>query len=93
LFGLPKLVENPSETSQDGLRKRTNERAKKPSLGAIFGELRLRNCLENRDRRRIGVPKAAKRGRRAPNRPLPEAEEARSRGLWLFSEQFLQALR
>jgi hypothetical protein len=36
----------------------------------------------------IGVPKAAKRGRKSPDRPLFAAEEARSRGLGLFSKQF-----
>ena len=47
-----------------------------------------RNCLENRNTRRIGVPKAAKRGRSGPNRPLPGADEALSRGHRLFSKQF-----
>src|SRR5215211_2057822 len=60
---------------------------------AYFREFPFRNCLENRDRRRIGVPKGAKRGRGGPDRSLPGVEEARSIGLRPFSKQFLQALR
>jgi hypothetical protein len=36
----------------------------------------------------IGVPKAVERGQRGPDQPLLAAEEARSRGLGLFSKQF-----
>jgi hypothetical protein len=36
----------------------------------------------------IGVPKAAKWGRRDTDRPLPAAKEARLKGLQLFSKQF-----
>src|SRR3954468_21558886 len=38
----------------------------------------------------IGVPKAVERGQRGPDQPLLTAEEARSRGLGLFSKQFLK---
>jgi hypothetical protein len=41
----------------------------------------------------IGVPEAAKRDRKSPDRPPFAAQEARSRGLQLFSKQFLHALR
>jgi hypothetical protein len=37
---------------------------------------------------KIGVLKALKRGRKSLDRPLFAAEEARSRGLGLFSKQF-----
>src|SRR5215213_1550366 len=36
----------------------------------------------------IGVPKAIERGQRGPDQPLLAVEEARSRGLGLFSKQF-----
>ena len=38
----------------------------------------------------IGVPKAVERGQRGPDQPLLAAEEARSKGLGLFSKQFLE---
>ena len=48
-----------------------------------------RNCLDIRNRSRIGVTKVVKRGRRSPDRPTLAAKEVRSRRLQLFSEQFL----
>ena len=48
-----------------------------------------RNCLNIRNRSRIGVTKVVKRGRRSPDRPILAAKEVRSRHLQLFSEQFL----
>ena len=41
----------------------------------------------------MGVPKTLKRGQRSRDRPLFAAEEARLRGLRLFSKQFLHALQ
>src|SRR5829696_10533120 len=55
---------------------------------ANFAELPFRNCLENRNRSRIGTPKVAKSGQRDPDQPLPAADEARPRGPRLFSKQF-----
>jgi hypothetical protein len=48
-----------------------------------------RNCLDIRNRSRIGVTKVVKRGRRSPDRPTLAAKEVRSRRLQLFSELFL----
>ena len=47
-----------------------------------------RNCLESRNKLCKGVPKAVKRGQRSRDRTLLGTEEARSRGLGLFSKQF-----
>jgi hypothetical protein len=47
-----------------------------------------RNCLEIQNGSRIGAPKAAKMGRRGPDRPPTPAKEVRSGGLQLFSKQF-----
>src|SRR5829696_8372759 len=54
-----------------------------------FGEYPFRNCLENRDGPLTGVPRALERRQRGPDRPLLAAQEARLRGLRLFSKQFL----
>jgi hypothetical protein len=57
-------------------------------LDTNFGEFPFRNCLEIRNGSRIGAPKAAKMGRRSPDRPTAPAKEVRSRRLQLFSKQF-----
>ena len=47
-----------------------------------------RNCSENRDGFRFGVPKAADRGRFDPSCSSLMADEARSRGFRQFSKRF-----
>src|SRR5215213_6437130 len=47
-----------------------------------------RNCLEIRDRSRIGAPSAAKRGRRSPDSGASCRQRGTVRRLRLFSKQF-----
>jgi hypothetical protein len=49
-----------------------------------------RNCLEIQNGSQIGATQAAKMGRRSPYQPTLGAKEVRSRGLQLFSKQFLE---
>jgi hypothetical protein len=53
-----------------------------------FRELPFRNCLEIRDRSRIGAPRAAKRGRRSPDSGASCRQRGAVRRLRLFSKQF-----
>src|SRR5829696_1403821 len=53
-----------------------------------FRELPFRNCLEIRDRSRIGAPRAAKRGGRSPNSGASCHQRGALRRFRLFSKQF-----
>src|SRR5215208_6279190 len=78
-----------SSTPGSDRAMRTSENAQQ----AKFAEFTFRNCLENRNGSRVMASKAPRRGRRGVDRQPLGGKNARSRGLRLFSKQFLQALR
>src|SRR5215207_6989504 len=55
---------------------------------AKFAEFPFRNCLEIRDRSRMGAPRAAKRGGRSPNSGASCHQRGALRRFRLFSKQF-----
>jgi hypothetical protein len=69
---------------------RTSENAVKREFN--FAEFPFRNCLEIQNGSQIGATQGAKMGRRSPYQPTLGAKEVRSRGLQLFSKQFLHAI-
>jgi hypothetical protein len=62
--------------------------ASRPFFLLLFTEVRGETVWKVVMGSEIGVPEAAKRGRKSPDRPPFAAQAARSRGLWLFSKQF-----
>src|SRR5215207_4188792 len=52
-----------------------------------------RDCLENRDKLHSGLPQEVETGPEVPFRRLEYHQHERSRALWPFSRQSLQALR
>src|SRR5215204_6254214 len=70
------------------LRRMHNLRASENSVITKFVEFSFRNCLEIRDRSRMGAPRAAKRGGRSPNSGASCHQRGALRRFRLFSKQF-----